>query len=121
MVSELGKWVSRHQIDPNLLSHDANWGLHEMLTERPDLVFAFHLAQAEPLESEKFQEEINRPLFVTVTEVAISFIPIIGNAVAAYEAYEGEDIFGYDLDTVDRAVLGVRARNKIRFFVVSDG
>jgi hypothetical protein len=107
IADELGRWVNKHKFDPGFLKYDTNWGLGELLAERTDLVVALRVAQLKPVESEKLYIGINRPLFVTVSEIAIAFIPVVGNAVAAYEAYSGEDIFGYDLDVVDRAVLGV--------------
>ena len=106
IADELRQWVSAHKFEPAFLTHSARWGLGEMLAGRPDLLAALRIAQTKPVESEKIVTGIDRPLFVTVTETVIGFIPIVGSAVAAYEAYRGEDLFGYELDTVDRAVLG---------------
>jgi len=105
IADELVRWVDAHMYDAEFLTHDAEWGTSEMLATRRDLLFALRLAQLQPVEREKFYEGIHRPLYVTIIETAISFIPIIGNAVALYESYTGEDLYGYELDTVDRAVL----------------
>jgi hypothetical protein len=106
IADELHTWTSKHRLDPEFVMNPAEWGLGQMLAERRDLLVALRLAQSRPVESEKFIEGINRPFFVTVTELLISFIPIVGSVVAAYEAYTGEDLFGYELDHVDRAILG---------------
>jgi hypothetical protein len=81
-------------------------GLWSLLEERRDLKVALRLAQTLPADVEKYHVGIDRPAWVEVTSFAVGFIPFIGNAIAAYEAYEGRDIFGYKLTDTERAIIG---------------
>jgi hypothetical protein len=48
---------------------------------------------------------IDRPALVEAIELAIGLIPVVGSVVAAYEAWSGEDLFGYQLSDVERGSL----------------
>lgn len=102
---ELMNW---YRVQPNtreLMDQSARVGLARMLSERPDLVALIRMAETLPLDVEISSVPVDRPAFVEVVELAIGLIPVVGNAVAAYEAWSGEDLFGYQLSDVERGVL----------------
>ncbi len=88
------------------MSMSARAGLATMLSERPDIVMLVPLAQNAPLDSEVRNVPVDRPAVVEALSLAIALIAVVGNAVAAYEAYTGEDIFGYSLTDLERGILG---------------
>jgi hypothetical protein len=76
------------------------------LAAHPEEFNAYLVAQAYP-ETERYDippEDI--PLWQTAIETAVSFIPVVGSIVAAGEASFGYDLFGHELSTTDRAILG---------------
>lgn len=76
------------------------------LRSHPEEFGAYVLAQAYP-QTEGYDippEDI--PLWQTAVETAISFIPVVGSIVAGTEALVGYDLFGHELSTTDRAILG---------------
>lgn len=106
LASELTSWFKAQPNSKAAMSMSAQAGLATMLEERPDLVLMVRLAQSAPLDSEVRNVPVDRPAAVEAIELAIAFIPIVGNAVAAYEAYAGRDLFGYALTDIERGILG---------------
>jgi hypothetical protein len=97
-----------HEPDDDFLEISARHALLRLLREeRKDLDIAYRIA----LELRPDITAINlptedRPTWVEAIEFTIGLIPIVGNAVAAYEAYSGKDLFGYQLSDVERGILG---------------
>ena len=79
--------------------------LRTWLTGHPSEYEAYLVAQSRP-DVEKYEVPIDIPAWQTTIEVAIGFIPVVGSIVAAGEATFGYDLFGHELSTVDRAILG---------------
>jgi hypothetical protein len=105
LASELMRWFDLQPNDRDLIQWPTKLGLGRMLRERPDLAMLLRIAQTLPPLVEKSNIPIDRPAMVTVLETAISIIPVVGSAVAAYEAWAGEDLFGYKLSDVERGIL----------------
>ena len=108
IANALDDYRERHEPDDDFLYVIARQGLDRMLSEdRPDLAMALRLASQLPNDIETFVlAEKERPGWMTAVSVAISFIPIVGNAVAAFEAWRGTDIFGNELSDAERAIIG---------------
>ncbi|WP_405243170.1 pre-toxin TG domain-containing protein [Lentisalinibacter salinarum] len=102
----LSDWFQQNHTRDGFFSRSAQWGLAAMLEERVDLVAALRAAQRLPLDSERFDVGVDRPAYVEAAELVIGIIPVVGNAVAAYEAYTGRDLFGYRLTAAERTILG---------------
>ncbi|MCE5324673.1 pre-toxin TG domain-containing protein [bacterium] len=105
LASELMAWFNRHQKSSEFWALSAREGFHQMLGERPDLIALFRLSQQIPLDTEISEVPIERPVMVEAIEFAISIIPVVGNAVSAYEAYTGKDLLGYKLTDIERGIL----------------
>ncbi len=104
---ELMAWIiANYDYDRHARSRGPEYGLWSLLEERRDLKTGLRLAQVLPADVERFHVGIDRPAWVEVTSFAVGFIPFVGNAVAAYEAYAGRDIFGYKLTDTERAIIG---------------
>lgn len=103
LVAEIMAVVSRELMDwfraqPNtrrLIDFPARFGLVTMLSEREDLVALLPIAATLPPDVEVSDVPIDRPALVEAIELAIGLIPVVGSVVAAYEAWSGEDLFGY--------------------------
>ncbi len=97
-----------HKPDDDFLERSARDALFRLLfEERKDLSVALRIAldmRADVTVINLPQED--RPTWVEATEFFIGLIPIVGSAVAAYEAYSGKDLFGYRLSDVERGILG---------------
>lgn len=106
IASELTAWFRAQPNSKAIMSMSAQAGLATMLSERPDLVILCRLAQDAPLDSETRNVPVDRPAAVEAIELAIALVPFVGNAVAAYEAYAGVDLFGYHLTDIERGILG---------------
>ena len=104
--SELMDWFRAQPNSKAMAQMSAMAGLATMLSERPDLVVMIRMCQSSPLDGETRPVPVDRPAAVEAAELAISLIPYVGNAVAAYEAYAGRDIFGYALTDLERGILG---------------
>lgn len=102
---ELRIWCRAQPNTREFIDQPARMGLLRMLSERPDLVALIRMAEKLPLDVEISSVPVDRPAFVEAVELAIGLVPIVGNAVAAYEAWSGEDLFGYQLSDVERGVL----------------
>jgi hypothetical protein len=103
--SQLMEWFRAHPRDRELLTFPAKYGLATMLAERADLSALLRLAQSLPLDVEVSAIPVDRPAMVEAVEFAIGIIPVVGNVVAAYEAWSGEDLFGYRLGDLERGIL----------------
>lgn len=106
IASELMRWFNAHPRTKELVTQSATVGLATMLSERPDLATLLRLAQTLPLDVEVSNIPVDRPAMVEAVEFAIGLIPVVGNVVAAYEAWSGEDLFGYQLTDLERGILG---------------
>lgn len=100
--------VEFHRLEDDFMRTSARSALYRLLLEeRPDLLIAYRTAlRLGPDVTTIVLPEAERPAYVEAIEFGIGLIPIIGNAVAAYEAYRGKDLFGYRLSDVERGVLG---------------
>ena len=103
--TELMDWFRAQPNTRELIDLPARVGLARMLSERPHIVALIRIAEKLPLDVEISSVPIDRPAFVEAVELAVGLIPVVGNAVAAYEAWSGEDLFGYRLTEVERGVL----------------
>lgn len=109
VLQELMPWSTAHRADPGYLKMSPEDGLTEMLIERQDLVVALREAQNLGMDTTKYNIPVykkDRPWYVDVVEIGVSFIPIVGSVVAAYEASTGRDLFGYSLDPLERGIIG---------------
>ena len=109
IIYNLAGWVVVHSSDRDFLTVPAQGGLARMLEERQDLVAALRLAQETKKDVAIWRVPIDRPTVVTVVEVAVSLIPVVGTAVALFESVTGSDLFGYELDSIDRGILAAGA------------
>ncbi len=104
-------WYKEHPVDTEFYKRQfyLKWSPQALMglfsEERPDMAVLLRLVQNLPLESEQLDVPIDRPAIVEVVEFIIGLIPIVGNIVAAYEAYSGEDLFGYHLTDLERGIL----------------
>ncbi|MEU4711631.1 pre-toxin TG domain-containing protein [Nocardia salmonicida] len=105
VADELFDWFRKQPNSRELIDQPARAGLNRMFSERPDLVALIRVAVRLPLDVEISGVPVDRPAFVEATELAIGLVPVVGNMVAAYEAWSGADLFGYRLSDVERAVL----------------
>ncbi|GGM77150.1 hypothetical protein GCM10012275_54740 [Longimycelium tulufanense] len=105
LSDELDVWVRAQPNTRTLATDSPMVGLAKMLHERPDLSMLLRIAQTLPLDVEVSSIPVDRPAFVEAIELAVGLIPVVGNVVAAYEAWAGEDLFGYKLSDVERGVL----------------
>jgi hypothetical protein len=99
-----------HRYDFDFLNTTVDQALERLLhSERVDLWVALRLAATLPIDATTMPlpQKEQRPLYVLAIETAISFIPFVGNLVAAYEAYSGKDLFGYQLTDAERAVMAL--------------
>ncbi len=107
MASALGDAFDYHKHDADFLQTPAVTAYQRLLTvERPDLFEAFRAACELPADI----QEINlprpkRPPYEEAVEFVVSFIPIVGSLVAAYEVASGENLFGRELTDVERGIL----------------
>ena len=104
---ELLSWFRERQVDYSLLFRPASIAFETLfLVERPDIRVLLRIAQTLPLDVEISDLPIDRPAIVEALELAISLVPVVGNIVAAYEAFSGVDLFGYQLTDLERGILG---------------
>lgn len=104
--TELMAWFKAQPRTKEFMSLSAKAGLGTMLTERPDLAALLRIADTLPVDHETSDIPVERPAMIEAVEFAIGLIPVVGNVVAAYEAWSGEDLFGYKLSDVERGILG---------------
>ena len=101
----LKEWFDAQPRTKELITWPAKAGLGTMLTERPDLAALLRISDTLPVDHETSDIPVDRPAMVEAVEFAIGLIPVVGNVVAAYEAWSGEDLFGYKLSDVERGIL----------------
>ena len=112
IATELVSWYEHYPADRPFYRYgwflrfgvEAGFGI--FLQERPDLVMLLRIAQTLPLDAEISDIPVDRPASVEAVELVIGLIPVVGNLVAAYEAYAGVDLFGYRLTPLERGILG---------------
>ena len=110
IVLALAAWVTEHNADEDFLTTPAYVGVHRMLSERQDLLVALRLAQRLPKDVEvSVIPPEQRPAVLEIVEAAVAMIPVVGTAVAVVEVTAGYDLFGYEIDEVDRCVIGASA------------
>jgi hypothetical protein len=97
--------VGSDELRPQLLRTPISLEFDQWLDASPDLKDAIFYATSHPY-VEKYEIEIDEPAWQTAIEIAISFIPIVGNLVQLGEAYTGRSLFGRKLTTVERAIAG---------------
>jgi hypothetical protein len=105
VAAELRSWAARQPNSAEFVDRPARAGLARMLSERPDLVALIRIAERLPLDAEISDVPVQRPGYVEVVEFALGVIPVLGNAIAVYEVWAAEDLFGYRLTEVERGVL----------------
>jgi putative toxin of predicted polymorphic toxin system len=105
IMKALSAWVVEHGSDADFLTSSAQSGLARMLDERQDLLAALRFAQTLPKDATVSPIPVDRPAVFELAEAAVGLIPVVGTAVALLEAVTGEDLFGYQLDPIDRAIL----------------
>ena len=104
IATQLVQWAEAQPVTRQFLAMPPEVGYVVFLSQSKDTVALLRMAQLLPLDVEHTAVDI--PTAVEVAEFLISLIPYVGNAVAAYEAYTGENLFGYHLTDVERAILG---------------
>lgn len=109
----LKSYVHDHDADEDILRVRPDVAVWTMLEEeRKDLAVMLRLATQIPNDISTYTLRTKEPdtslvtLAQTVVSTVISVIPIVGNAVAAFEIWRGKDIWGNELSEFDRAVLG---------------
>ena len=106
LSTELMAWLNAQPNTRILIESPARYGLATMLTERRDLATLLRVAETLPLDVEVSEVPVDRPAMVEAIEFAVGLIPVVGNIVAAYEAWSGNDLFGYKLSELERGILG---------------
>jgi hypothetical protein len=126
VASELMRWFDHHPITKDFLSRPARTGFFEFLLDRPDVKAMLRIIDQQPPDVTAFVD----PSIITaktqtaaqsLIEGAISFVPLLGEAVAAYESYAGNDLFGNSLDDLDRGILGAAIMLPMAGMLVKDG
>ena len=108
IIREFRDWIYAHPVDKpfmvTLQSKDAALGA--FFEDRPDMSAALRLAQTLPMDANRHRGDP----FVSdgvrfVCEMAVGLIPVVGNVVALWEAYDGHDLFGFELSDTERAII----------------
>ncbi|WP_282795373.1 hypothetical protein [Streptomyces sp. CC224B] len=106
VADELMAWFRAQPYDTAFLRLSAEAGYHTVfLPQRPDVVALLRAAQRLLPDVERGEIPVEPPLEAELFETAVGSLPLIGSMLAAYEAYEGRDLFGYRLGDIERAVL----------------
>lgn len=112
IASALEDYLRLHQTDEDILRIRPDVAVWKMLDEdRRDLAVMLRLATQIPNDISEYTIRVKEPepsligLVQFVVSTIIYAIPVIGNAVAAFEAWRGKDIWGHELSEFDRAVL----------------
>lgn len=119
--SELMEWFRDQPNTRELIGLPARAGLTTMLSQRPDLVALMRAAARLPLDVEISEVPVERPAMIEAVEFAIGLIPVVGNIVAAYEAFAGVDLFGYELTDLERGILAASVLLPVAGRVVKGG
>jgi len=121
LAKALMDWFNAQPNTKELIDWPARVGLGTMLTQRPDLATLLRLAETLPPDVEVSEIPVERSAMADAVEFAIGLIPVVGNVVAAYEAWSGEDLFGYKLSDLDRGILGASVLLPFAGRVVKEG
>jgi hypothetical protein len=107
IASALDNAFDYHWHDPDFMQTPASAACLRLLTvERPDLLEAFRAACELPADIQDFDlPRPKRPPYEESVEFVVSFMPIVGSLVAAYEVASGQDLFGRKLTDVERGIL----------------
>lgn len=118
VAAELVRWSTSQPFDAAFAAKPASQGYIDFLAERPDLIAMFRMAQALPGDFERFDIPVEVPTAIQSVELVIGLIPAVGNVVAVYEAYTGQNLFGYRLSDAERAIIAATVLLPIagRFF-----
>jgi len=76
------------------------------LNQNPDQLKALHLTMSHP-EFERQEHKVDIPAWQTASEIAVGFVPFLGQGVAIAEVVGGRDLFGHPLTTTERTIIGV--------------
>ena len=106
IASDFMNTIVSHMSDPGFADKSATADFVDWLNQNPEKLKALQLTIAHPT-VEKFADKVDIPAWQTATEVVISLIPIVGNAIAAGEVISGEDLFGHPLTTTQRTITAV--------------
>jgi hypothetical protein len=126
VADELMRWFRRHQLTKEFLAQPAKTGFFEFLLCRPDIAALLRLIDHLPLDVTPYSD----PSIITgktqtaaqaLVETAISFVPVVGDVVAAYESTSGQDLFGNPLNPLDRGILGASVLLPMVGMLVKDG
>jgi hypothetical protein len=105
LATELRRWFDALPHTKEAYDRTAPEGFVQMLRERPDLTALLRMVWQIPPVHETMSIPIDRPTWVGAVELAVGLIPVVGSCVAAYEAWQGEDMFGYKLGDLERGIL----------------
>ena len=126
VANELMRWFNRHPITQDFLHRPAKTGFFEFLVDRPDIAAMLRIIDKQPPDVTAYED----PSIITVktqtaaqtlVETAISFVPLVGEVVAAYEAFSAKDLFDNKLNSLDRGILGAAIFLPMMGMVVKDG
>jgi hypothetical protein len=97
-----------HHYDPDFLEVSIEQAMERLLRyERFDLKVALRIALKVPgdISVMALPKPEQRSALLAAISFAISCIPVVGNAVAAYEFLAERDIFGYPISDVERGIM----------------
>jgi hypothetical protein len=126
VAHELMRWFRQHEITKEFLARPADRGFFEFLQTRTDVRAMLRIVDEQPLDVTAYEDPsiITRKTQTTsqmLVELAISLIPVVGDIVAAWEVYNGHDLFGTPLDSLDRGILGACVMLPMLGMVLKDG
>jgi Domain of unknown function (DUF4157)/Pre-toxin TG len=98
--------IVKRMTEPGFTNTTALDDFVSFLNKSPEKLKALQLTMSHP-DVERFEDEVDIPGWQTAIEVVVSFIPFVGNAVAAGEVITGQDLFGHPLTTTERTILAV--------------
>lgn len=98
-------WFSRRVITPEFLKYSAVQMFDLFLAERPDMAVLVNLVYTLPKLKTTRQMDIDRTAAEELVDIALGFVPVVGNLIALYSAWDGKDVFGYRLTNLERGVL----------------
>lgn len=105
LATELMEWARAQPNTSTFIKDPAELGFAVMLSERRDLAALLRMSAKLPLDVETGSGPVDRPFAVEAVELALGLIPVVGSAIACYEAWSGKDIFGYRLTELERGIL----------------
>ncbi|NGM84206.1 hypothetical protein G5B47_17475 [Paenibacillus sp. 7124] len=103
LIEAIRTWMNAHKYEPNFYKMSAVEGIAAVLQERQDIVFSLRAAQ--DLGAGKvtaFDRDVS--FLGEALAFGIGCLPIVGNAMALLEAYEGRDLFCRELSPTERAL-----------------